>query len=338
MIAPYDLIGGNASPFSRKLRAILRYRRLPHVWRLRQPGMGAAVEAVKPRLVPMLGIPDAVGGYQYRVDSTPLAYLLEQRHPDVRSILPPDPANQFLCHLLEDFADEWCMQMMYHYRWIEDAAGRFAARWIIAESMPGAPEAALPKLHEQIYNRQRSRLEFVCGDPPSGALIEADFKRLLSILTRVASSGYLFGTRPSLADFALYGQLAELCTDPLPQRLVRESAPLVEMWTLLLDDAGGVSGEWRPDDSARAEARRELLELVGHSYLPFMAANAKAVMESREHFEFENRDGRYRRAPFGYQAKCYAEVRERWSELDAGAMSALRTLLSETGCLRHLES
>lgn len=337
MSAPYEIIGANPSPFSRKLRAILRYRRLPHVWRLRQPNMGAQIEAVRPKLMPMLGILEATGGYRYKVDSTPLAYELEQRHPGARSILPPDPANRFVCHLLEDFADEWCMQMMYHYRWKEEPTGRFAARWIVAEGMPGAPVEALPKLEEQIYTRQRSRVPFVCGDAESSALIEADFKQLLLIMANYVSNGYLFGTRPSLADFALYGQLSELCTDPLPQGIVRQLAPRVEIWTIQLDDAAGVEGEWR-DDPAGMQARRELLRLAALGYLPFMAANAAAVAEGREQLQFSNPAGTYRRAPFGYQAKCYAEIRERWNQLPDQTKADLRTLLDETGCLAHLQA
>ena len=47
------------------------------------------------------------GEEQYRVDSTPLAYALEDRHPYYRSIVPDDPGHAFLSHLLEDMADEW---------------------------------------------------------------------------------------------------------------------------------------------------------------------------------------------------------------------------------------
>ena len=53
----YELIGANPSPYSRKLRAVLRYRRLPHIWRLNRPTMSPEIDAIKPKLIPILRFP-----------------------------------------------------------------------------------------------------------------------------------------------------------------------------------------------------------------------------------------------------------------------------------------
>jgi glutathione S-transferase len=42
----------------------------------------------------------------------------------------------------------------------------------------------------------------------------------------VGMTNYLFGSRPSFADLAWFGQLSEMATDPMPMRILRERAPL----------------------------------------------------------------------------------------------------------------
>ena len=109
---PYTLHGLNPSPYSVKMRAILRYRRLPFVWRSTGDPRAITVKAHLPPVIPVLAFPDG----RMMNDSTPLAYALEREHPGQRSIIPDDSAHAWLNDLLEDFADEWVTKMMFHYR------------------------------------------------------------------------------------------------------------------------------------------------------------------------------------------------------------------------------
>src|SRR5271169_1066421 len=110
------VVGAPGSPYSRKLRAVLRYRRIPYVWV--QRGSREASGLPKPRveLLPQLILPAADGTLEALIDSTPLIRRLETLEPG-RSVIPPDPALAFLDALLEDYADEWLTKAMFHYRW-----------------------------------------------------------------------------------------------------------------------------------------------------------------------------------------------------------------------------
>ena len=110
---PYRLLGANASPYSMKMRAVLRYRRLPFIWEPSSLRLPEAFRAVKPAVVPVLQYPDG----HFMNDSTPLAYDLEQQHPGTRSIIPESEGAAFLSDLIEDMADEWGTKCMFHYRW-----------------------------------------------------------------------------------------------------------------------------------------------------------------------------------------------------------------------------
>jgi glutathione S-transferase len=108
----YTLHGLDPSPYSVKMRALLRYRRLPFVWSNTGWPRDVAVAAGLPPVIPVLRFPDG----RLMNDSTPLAYRLEQEHPGQRSVVPDDPALAWLSDLFEDFGDEWVTKMMFHYR------------------------------------------------------------------------------------------------------------------------------------------------------------------------------------------------------------------------------
>src|SRR5262245_61659201 len=113
---PLTIVGMPGSPYSRKLRAVLRYRRIPHVWMHQHSPEARGLPAPRVELLPRLVMAAADGTLEARTDSTPLIRELEALHPG-RRVLPPDPVVAFLDTLLEDYADEWLTKAMFHYRW-----------------------------------------------------------------------------------------------------------------------------------------------------------------------------------------------------------------------------
>ena len=330
----YRLLGTLGSPYSMKLRAIMRYRRLPHDWVLRTARNRAETADVKPNLLPMLRYP---GERRYRVDSTPLAYDLEARHPGQRSIIPDDPGLAFLSHLLEDMADEWLTKAMFHYRWFYDADIDYASHWIADDSFPDARGAERDAVARQFADRQISRMPIVGCTPENAPVIEDSFHRILALLeSRVSVHDFLFGSRPALADFGLFGQLKPLSTDPTPMAIMRAEAMKTESWVRQLDDASGIEGAWLGGDEDLPAATLGLLELTGEYYLPFLLANAAALEAGDETFALNYAKGPYSQGTFGYQVKCLAELRRRFGELTGEAADRTRAVLARTGCLDAL--
>lgn len=326
----YRIVGVEASPYAAKLRAILRYRRIPYVWDRRLPWTLPEFARLKPPLMPVVVYPD--GGVH--ADSTPIALDLERRHPGVRSILPDDSGQALLACLIEDMADEWLTKILFHYRFSFAPDIRYAAFWVVDD---GAPDVSTGADFEQavaaFIDRQVARMPLVGATPANAPVLEAGFRRVLAALEpAIRDDGFLFGGRPSLADFAVFGQLRTLATDPTPQAIIRAEAPHAEHWIRRLDDTSGVDGAWRDPAASLSAPAKALLELAGDAYLPFLLANDAALTTGQDTVEVEIAGLPYRQPPFRYQAKCLAALRRRYGALPSRARAAVDPVLDETGC------
>jgi glutathione S-transferase len=320
------LYGGLGSPYSMKVRAVLRYRRIPHDWV--QIGTAGAppdlLQRVKVPVIPVLHFPDGT----WMNDSTPLLHELERRHPGARSIVPPDPAQAFLAALLEDRADEWGTKAMFLYRWLRPRDQLQMSDWLAFDRLAGRGRAAIAAHAARFRDRQVGRMALVGCTEFNAPLVETSTDRILRLLeAHVTDEPYLFGSRPSIADFGWLGQLSQLVVDPTPAEHLRSFFPWTVRWLMQLDDASGVQGAWREPGAALPDTVRGLLAIAGELYFPFLEANAAAVARGAERFRIEVWGMPYEQAPFRYQVRCLAELRAAYAALPASARATVDAAL-----------
>lgn len=329
----YRLYGHIGSPYSMKVRAALRYRRLPHVFVEEGRELARRQSSMRVPVMPILEYPDG----SLHNDSTPLLYDLEQRHPGARSVLPTRESDAFLAALIEDLADEWLTKAMYFYRWFHPEFRKQTSESIAYDMHFGGGIERMQAWAKTFRERQAERLTLVGCTPENRPAIEAIATRFLEVLEpHVVDTPFLFGSRPSIADFGLFGQLSQFVVDLAVIEPARTKAPFTMRWVLLVHDLSGLEGEWRPDDEPLRPAVEALLQIAGEDYLPFLAANALAWEEKAPVVRHESSGLAYEQAPYRYQVKCLAELRRKFAGLSPAAREELGPLLERTGCAPYL--
>ncbi|MFN3515197.1 MAG: glutathione S-transferase N-terminal domain-containing protein [Phenylobacterium sp.] len=333
MTSPIALSGAPGSPYTRKMLAVLRYRRIPYRFLISGT---EPPELPRPmvQLLPTFYLPGADGALEAVVDSTPIIARLEAEHVG-RSLRPADPALAFLDALIEDYGDEWLTKPMFHYRWAYEADIARAAAILPAWRRSQIPDEALLAAGRQFAERQIGRLRVVGSNPTTGPIIEASYRRFLEAFEdHLRHHRFVLGGRPAAADFALYGQLTQLSHfDPTPMELTLKIAPRVFAWVDLMEDLSGLEpqdGDWF-DSGAPPPTLIALLAEIGRVYPPVMLANAQAVAQGADGVVCEVDGARWEQAPFPYQAKCLKALREAHTALPGQARARIDAILGGTG-------
>ncbi len=332
MAEPIIVAGAPGSPYTRKILAVLRYRRIAyHFW----PVARARATLPQPRvpLLPTLYFPDGAEPPVPVTDSTPIIRRLEREHAE-RPIIPADPALAFIDALIEDYGDEWLTKAMFHYRWHYADDIQKSARVLPNWHDRPLDDAALAAAGKSFAERQIGRLAYVGSNTDTGPVIEASFARLLGILDRhFAHHRFLLGAQPAASDFALYGQLTQLALfDPTPMALATRTAPRVIAWTHFMEDLSGEDAAGWADPRALPEGIAALLAEIGRTYAPLLIANARAVVAGEAEVSAEIDGAAWRQAVFPYQAKCLKALREAHAALPPEARATVDEALAATGC------
>ena len=330
------LVGSSVSPYTRKLRALLRYRRIPYQF-VRAGGQES--EALPPAplpLIPYVVLPDQNGELtEAMADTTPIINRLEDDYPE-RAVRPMDPALAVIDALLEEFGDEWLAKCMFHFRWSKPADTQTSSSYLAyAMNMTAAPEQG-EAFASMFAERQISRIGVVGSNDTTGPLIEESWERYLDVFDRhLQNQPFLLGNRPGAGDYGCFGQMTMLVlTDPTPQAVSRRISPRAFAWTEAMEDHSGLEvdeADWINLDSP-PETLNELLCEVGRLFAPFMVENGKAVASGEEMLECEL-DGRpWVQEAFVYQAKCLTWLKQRYDHLGEMDKARLDNVLSGTGC------
>lgn len=286
----YSLYGAEVSYFSGKVRAYLRFKRIPFVEYLGD--RKAYMEVILPRVgwpvIPVVITPED----ECLQDSSDIIDELERRFP-AAPITPATPRQKLASLLLETYGDEWLKLPAMHYRWTKNRDYAIAA--FGALSLPAASREEQVALGEQIAKPFAGALPNLGVTQATGAAIEKSYEGLLAELdAHFAKYEFLFGTRPSIGDFGLIGPLyAHQYLDPASGEIMKEKAPHVVRWVKdMMKPPHPLGGEFLPHDEVPATlmpvlerfAREMIPELVStaHALQKWVAENPEGQGENRE--------------------------------------------------------
>ena len=336
--SPLTLIGATGSPYTRKMVALLRYRRIPYSIIWGDPSkvldeMG--IEKPTPSLLPTFLIPNENNELEAATDSTPIIRKLEKEISN-RSVIPSDPALSYINYLLEDFGDEWCTKYMFHYRWHRKLDADNAKGLLPFGTMLNLPSEQWKQMKEFIGKRQIDRLWVVGSNKITAPIIEASYERLLEILEKhFEIMPFLLGHRPSSADFAIYGQLSQLIGfDPTPRSISHKISPRTVAWVDLMEDQCGLEpskDDWK-NIADLPESIIELLRELGRVYVPALLANEKAVLNGEKVWESQIDGCTWKQQSFPYQAKCLKWINEEFKKISETDQARVHKLFNDTGC------
>ncbi len=335
---PLELMGVPGSPYTRKMLALLRYRRIayrliPSSRHTSETDNGRFRERPQPHvaLLPTFYAVDDTGQEIAICDSTPLIREFEKTFSG-RNVIPDNPALAFLDYLLEDYADEWLTKAMFHYRWSYEPdiskAGQILARWTNITSS----DEAISGKSKYITDKQISRLRYVGSNEITCDTIEESFIRFIDLLNKhFCQMPFLLGERPSACDFAIYGQLTCLALfDPTPQGIILKRAPRVHAWTEVMEDLSGF--ELLPNDwitiNPFPESLKNIFEEIGQVYVPYLLANEQSVRNKTKLMETEIGGRPWQQKPFQYQVKCLRWIREKFTELNEESKKDVQNCLA----------
>lgn len=325
----YRLFGMEVSPYSVKVRALLRHKQVAHEWVLRSRANESAFrEKAKVPLIPLLVTPEGEG----LQDSTPLLDLIERRHPE-RSIRLADPLLNFLSDALEEAADEWLIKPMFHYRWNYQADREDAAMRIASASVdPGTDPAPFAQLIGGVLMSRRDGLG--CSDA-NGPLFEAALDKGAALLDRhLAGRPWIFGGQLSAADLGLGSMYYELLSDPTPAVRLAHLTHLRDWAARSMDPQAGDSVA-ESADSLLPTLKPLLQHELADGYLPWAAANAAAMLAGQDSVRVTLGNGETLAQPVQkYTLKSFATLRQRAQALPEAARRQLGELLGAAA--RHL--
>jgi len=272
MTASYRVFGMSQSFFTRKLEGALAYKRIPHRLVRFAGACPEARGAGWPGGIPVVRTPDG----EWAWDTTELLHHLELRFPEP-ALLPPDPVQRFLDAALEDFADEWLYRPAVGSRWHFEENARVGGFELARDVAHEAPVSG-----DQAFALVRGHVSASCA--PFGVTAENVQAWIDEVLrpwqraagAHLAARPYLFGERPALADFAIFGGCAaHFANDPLCRRWLDADAPaLVKHTQRLLEPEEQTFGAWAGPGDVPASLVALLAEL-GRHYLPWLSRAAR---------------------------------------------------------------
>jgi len=277
MKTQYRLYGWHISHFAGKIRGYLNYKGLDYSektctafdmkFRIPKNTGAMAMPAIETR------------DGEWLADTPLMMETLEQRHPS-NSIKIDTPLQSVLAELFENWADDVLIPVSLHTRWsfpenyeklLREEGGK--------NLLPYAPRYLRNKISDKVFLASMSGHRTSQGITPEQIpLLERWSLNILDLLeTHFQQHDYLFGGRPTVADYGLLGTMyGHLNRDPWPKREWLDPRPNLQAWVERTHSGQPAQGELLDDDNI-ADTLLPIIDIIGREFLVTMSKTAAAL-------------------------------------------------------------
>jgi glutathione S-transferase len=326
----YRLFGAETSAYSTKMRSYLTYKGVPFDWTPRTQ----ETEDELRRVSRFATLPVLVTASGFAVhDTTPLIEALEADSPEP-SATPADAVTAFLACVLEEYADVWLAKAAYHYRWTRKKDQRLAAQRTIEDYYVTTPPDDKKAAEERAVETMTGQLRTMQLEGDLGGAVEKSFKKFVKLLDdHLRKHLFIFGERPSIADFAIAGQLIQMLKDPTPAKIIEKDGEFVAKWCEFMS-APTASGPFAALDDLRETLAPLFADDLAQFFLPWAAENLENSLSGNESFTVTLGKDALTLVPLRSAARSFRELRRKF--VAGQTIEALKAFTDETGATAFL--
>lgn len=327
----HRLHGLTLSYFTGKLEAYLRVKGVPYEFvEMDMRDFRKCARATGIAQMPQLETPSG----EWLTDTTAIIARFEATGA-APALKPSKPLDGFFSLFLEDYFDEWLWRPALYYRWRFDEDAKLMSTQIartMLRDMPG------PFWAKRLSILLRQRRVFIDQDGvtrANGGAVEALFLATLDALEPIfGTRPHLFGQRPCEADFALFGSFfRHFSHDPTPHDVLRRRAPNTLAWVARLWATTPSMMDTAPPIDGAPSDLNPLLEEAGASYLPYLAANARALRERTSRVRATAKGGVFITKPSPYHLHCLNDLKRAFAALSDSDQEAAAARIGESARL-----
>ena len=275
-----QVYGWDVSPFTAKVNTYLKYKqldpqyRVPNAWQLNFKINKDVGQIIMPVV------------YDEKLvlqDSSAIIDYYEQKYAP-KSVIPEHPLHQISGYLLELMADEWLPLSALHYRWNYPENHNFIYGEFGRSALPRFPKFLQTLAAKKVGGKMASYLPIMGINEAMQQPLEANTHAILNYLNlHLSQHNFLFGSRPSLADFALYGPIyAHLHRDPFPDKLLNPYPHIIKWIDTLNGPIHLHSGQWL-EAPALPVSLLPLLQMWSQTQAPLIKASIESFTNWCEH-------------------------------------------------------
>ncbi|MGR6874383.1 glutathione S-transferase family protein [Pseudomonas sp. HK3] len=281
-----QVYGWDVSPFTAKVRSYLSYKQLDpdykvvSAWQLNYK--------IK-KDVGQIIMPVVYDDNTVLQDSSVIIDHYEQKYSS-KAVIPDEPLHKICAYILELLGDEWLPLSALHYRWHYPENNPFIYGEFGRSALPKFPTFMQSFVAKKMGAKMAGYLPILGINEAMQQPLETNTHSILNFLNlHLAQHTFIFGTRPSLADFSLYGPIyAHLYRDPFPDKLIT-SYPHIINWINTLNGPINLhNGEWLETPTLPLSLL-PILQIWSQTHVPLIKESIRGFTEWCQYYPDKTR-------------------------------------------------